>query len=133
MVTWDPTYPLAGVEWTWIFIVNSFVWNALFKIKTDPCLNEKDSGQRDAICTVKDDIKGPLHDNKFALTCPFAVCLLFSLTFAKDTDSFIQWAPKLGDSGCTYTGYCGGSSAFPPGTQSPFTYFHLQNRECFLI
>ena len=70
------------------------------------------------------------NGKRIVFTCPFEVCLLLSLTLANDTDSFIQCAPKLGDSGCTYTGFWGGSSALPPGTQSPFTYFHLQ---CFQI
>lgn len=49
-------------------------------------------------------------------TCPLPLVLLVSLTLANEIGSFIQWAPKLGDSGCTYIGFEGGTSALPPGT-----------------
>lgn len=35
------------------------------------------------------------------LTCPLPLVLLVSFTLANEMGSFIQWAPKLGDSGCT--------------------------------
>ena len=65
------------------------------------------------------------RDKKSFITWPLlGLGLLVSFTLENETGSFIQWAPKLGDSGWRYTQWGWGGSALPPGTQSPFMYFH---------
>lgn len=59
------------------------------------------------------------------LTCPPPLSLLVSFTLLKDTAVFIQCAPKFGESGWMYTQLGVWGSGCPPGTHSPFTYFHL--------
>lgn len=59
------------------------------------------------------------------ITCPPPFSLLVSLTLLKETAAFIQCAPKFGESGWMYTQLGVWGSGFPPGTHSPFTYFHL--------
>lgn len=64
-------------------------------------------------------------DNKINnnLTCPSPFILLVNLTLVKATGFFIQWFPKLGESGWMYTELVVAGSGLPPATHSPFTYF----------
>lgn len=57
------------------------------------------------------------------LTCPELFCLFVSLTLENPMLCFIQWAPKLGESGWIYTQLGVGGSGLPPETHSPLTYF----------
>lgn len=59
------------------------------------------------------------------LTWPPPLSLFVSLTLLKETGAFIQCAPKFGESGWMYTQLGVWGSGLPPGTHSPFTYFHL--------
>jgi len=38
---------------------------------------------------------------QLTLTCPPPLSLLVSFTLLNEIGSFIQWAPKFGESGCT--------------------------------
>ena len=58
------------------------------------------------------------------MICPIPFVLFVNFTLANVTGSRCQWAPKLGLSGCIYTGLGGGGSDLPPANHSPFTYFH---------
>ena len=66
------------------------------------------------------------HEGKMSnLTWPPPLSLLVSFTLLKETGAFIQCAPKFGESGWMYTQLGVWGSGLPPGTHSPFTYFHL--------
>lgn len=60
------------------------------------------------------------------LTWTFPLVLFVSFTLWNETMSLVQCDPKFGDSGCMYSAVVGAHSALPPGTHSPFTYFHLR-------
>lgn len=65
------------------------------------------------------------EESSALLTWPPPLSLLVSLTLLNDTAALIQCAPKFGESGWMYTQLGVWGSGLPPGTHSPFTYFHL--------
>lgn len=109
------------ISYAWFFIfVFYFKSTAWMGRKTEKYVKKR-------IFSEEKQNKRPISDTLHfpLLTWPPPLSLFVSLTLLKETGAFIQCAPKFGESGWMYTQLGVWGSGLPPGTHSPFTYFHL--------